>query len=651
MATCIVFDADDTLWETDPLYEEARRDCIAIMVGAGIAGPERLDALSRQIDRENLAILGFSQFRFPSSMVQTYLAACEQDRTRERIDVAGQIFDVARSVFSKSAQNVDQVEFVLQDLIAQGCSLYMWTKGDEDVQKKRIKDSGLSRYFNDVEVSRDKTPASLSELLQRWDPRSEHSWWVVGNSVRSDINPAIEAGLSAILIPSAAWDIEHDTLLPHPDGAVFAVDGLADLRQVILPADNDDRVTAQIESGSAVYLFVSAYHDLYRQYVLDILAYPRGHVVRFPYDGQWLPSPARADPLAFWNMLAGKSALIVYVDERMEGQPRRTQRFYPLRLGTIRNAPAERAEVGGGVVHVEFELGPYVFYGDTAQKRSENAEAYQRELMALEARPRLRRDDSAYISIGPGFEGRIHSKQHPDEDDDAWQSVVSILGDLENAPPPVSRNPHMPKFESPFKNAMFYAVLSLKDLRRKKLVPLESILNGDSGFSLHPSCNYRFDLLFYHPHRPPPAVRRSKIQAVFTPDAISGVGPTTIPLNFRYDRRPIHFVTSRVMDSTWAQLNLCVEPPSDDNTDQPRAVAPEPTFLMKVNVGRREKYLAPAGFATFTAVAALGSALSEWASTTFPNLADSQKELALLLPIIGTLGATWILFRQYGRLK
>ncbi len=202
----VIFDGDDTLWETMPLYTDAKQrffDLIARLdFDRGVA-EERFEA----IDHDNVKRFGFSQQRFPRSMVETYEELCFQAGCEPNESVSQQATEIGRSVFVGVAPLIAGAKDVLE-VLRREFLLILATKGDRAIQRRRIEHAGLRDYFAASYVLDRKTAKELMKILQdqRLDPA--HSW-AVGNSLRSDIIPALGAGLNVIWIPCETWSYEH----------------------------------------------------------------------------------------------------------------------------------------------------------------------------------------------------------------------------------------------------------------------------------------------------------------------------------------------------------------------------------------------------------------------------------------------------------
>jgi putative hydrolase of the HAD superfamily len=211
----VVFDGDDTLWWTEPLYDRARSRAAILVAQVGL-DPGEWDRLERELDVANVATFGLSRSRFPTSCVQAYerLAAAHKVAVDARF--LDEIWAVASSVFDEPAQLADGAVEVLA-LLSSGAVLALLTRGDTGVQRRRLNESRLEGWFDLVEVVPEKTPREFERLLRLTGGRPEESW-SIGNSRRSDLEPALAAGMHAIWIDAHVWEYERDfaqDLLPR----------------------------------------------------------------------------------------------------------------------------------------------------------------------------------------------------------------------------------------------------------------------------------------------------------------------------------------------------------------------------------------------------------------------------------------------------
>lgn len=216
MIDAVIFDADDTLWKTEPLYDKALDAAQEEVEHRGVDG-DQWRALQRQIDRENVKTMGFSVERFPLSSRSAY-EALTPDNTWHQAG-ADKVADLSRGVFRSVAELFPEVEVTLQALRHRGYKLGLITKGDFNVQNQRIADSGLGKYFTAYVVVTDKTPelfAGMATLLGA-QPRRTVS---IGNSVSSDLEPAAEVGIRGIWIEAYVWEHEQHDGRELPDGVI-----------------------------------------------------------------------------------------------------------------------------------------------------------------------------------------------------------------------------------------------------------------------------------------------------------------------------------------------------------------------------------------------------------------------------------------------
>lgn len=229
MTGLVVVDGDDTLWETEQLYDDARHAARRIVEAAGVDGAA-WEALEREIDVENVARFGLSAERFPTSCVDAYrrLAAVPDE------DVAAAVWAAAATVFHTEAPLYPDSEAALA-LLAQRFLLVLYTKGDEHVQHRRVAQSGLASFFEEIVVTDAKSAASFRDLGERHAAANGHAW-SIGNSLRSDILPAVEAGYRAVWVDRHVWEYErrHSQAVP---AAVREATSLSEAAAIVLGAD------------------------------------------------------------------------------------------------------------------------------------------------------------------------------------------------------------------------------------------------------------------------------------------------------------------------------------------------------------------------------------------------------------------------------
>lgn len=226
----LVFDGDDTLWSTEQLYDNARSEAAAVVAGSGLdAG--KWEALERRIDVDNVATLGYSTDRFPTSCVQAYEDLCRSEGRTPDSFVSERVRQAARTVFDRDPPVVSGTRDMLTYLRKRGIRLALLTKGDSEVQARRIESSGLRELFDVVQIVQEKSPAAIRAVVAALGV-DVGSVWMVGNSIRSDVLPAIAAGLRAVWVAAHVWEYEraYDHLVDH---RVTTVSSIADIPALI----------------------------------------------------------------------------------------------------------------------------------------------------------------------------------------------------------------------------------------------------------------------------------------------------------------------------------------------------------------------------------------------------------------------------------
>ena len=200
-----IFDGDDTLWETQTLYDQAKKRFAALMRSEGFSSRQAL-ALLAEIDLENVRRLGFSRQRFPRSLKETYRALANNSGRKAQSRVLRRISIFGQSVFKRSPRLIAGARTLLRELHGK-VHLVLMTAGDPAVQRRRIKASGLEKYFDFIDIPRIKTPKEYRRLVKRLRLNPSKTW-MVGNSMKSDILPAHKSGLQTLWVAGRGWEYD-----------------------------------------------------------------------------------------------------------------------------------------------------------------------------------------------------------------------------------------------------------------------------------------------------------------------------------------------------------------------------------------------------------------------------------------------------------
>jgi putative hydrolase of the HAD superfamily len=209
----LIFDADDTLWENNVIFERVVDDFVA-WVAHPTLEPAAIRAILAEIEEANIVAHGYGSRVFLRS-----LADCFTRLTQRPLGAA----DQARMAEFTSAFTSGQVELlpavteVLDELSARH-DLYLMTKGAADEQQRKIDASGLAAHFAGIDIVPTKAPDTYRRVVADRDLDASRTW-MIGNSPKSDIIAARAAGLRAVFIPNAnTWAHEHAELDPADDG-------------------------------------------------------------------------------------------------------------------------------------------------------------------------------------------------------------------------------------------------------------------------------------------------------------------------------------------------------------------------------------------------------------------------------------------------
>ena len=204
----LVFDADDTLWDSNIHFLEAF-DFFAAAVGDAVVGISRVEihAAVRRAEFRLIKTHGYGRRPYVMALHQAAaeLAPAGDDSLRDEIERIG------AHLLERDCALLPGVEPTLQEL-SQRHRLLIFTKGQRDEQLHTLARSGLGPLFDRVETPREKDVDAYRRLVRDADLDPSLTF-MIGNSPRSDINPAVAAGLRAVFIPHPhAWDLEHEEI-------------------------------------------------------------------------------------------------------------------------------------------------------------------------------------------------------------------------------------------------------------------------------------------------------------------------------------------------------------------------------------------------------------------------------------------------------
>ena len=200
----LIFDADDTLWENNIYFEEAFDRFYEYLAHSSMSQIEVRSVLD-EIEMANAKIHGYGSKNYARN-----LAVCYQHLAERHIAEADlkAVQEFAHQILEKPIELIDGVADTVAQL-SERHSLTIFTKGDQEEQKLKIDRSGIGRYFEHAAIVKEKNQAAYVNLAEQRQFDHAHTW-MIGNSPKSDINPALAAGLNAVFVPHPrTWSLEH----------------------------------------------------------------------------------------------------------------------------------------------------------------------------------------------------------------------------------------------------------------------------------------------------------------------------------------------------------------------------------------------------------------------------------------------------------
>ena len=219
----LIIDADDTLWENN-IYFERAFDQFVDFLGHSALSPAEVRSVLDEIELVNNKIHGYGSANFARNMQECYHRLAERHIQQSDLET---IMGFAERILHHPMELIAGVEETLGDLATRH-ELTLFTKGHRDEQLLKLDRSGLRGYFHHAAVVKEKDPDSYAALISDRDMRPDVSW-MVGNSPKSDINPALAAGINAVFVPhERTWHLEQTDLADGP-GRLLILDRFADL--------------------------------------------------------------------------------------------------------------------------------------------------------------------------------------------------------------------------------------------------------------------------------------------------------------------------------------------------------------------------------------------------------------------------------------
>ena len=207
--TVVGFDADDTLWHNEQFYRLTQDHFAALL--RDFTARDHLEARLLEAERRNLGHYGYGIKGFTLSMIET---AIEVTDGRVPAAVIAEILDVGREMLRHPVDLLPHAREAVT-ACADRCPVVLITKGDLLDQERKLAQSGLGDLFSGVEIVSEKTPEVYTNVFARHGHGAGRAM-MVGNSMKSDVLPAIAAGGFGVFVPHGIeWELER---APAPEG-------------------------------------------------------------------------------------------------------------------------------------------------------------------------------------------------------------------------------------------------------------------------------------------------------------------------------------------------------------------------------------------------------------------------------------------------
>lgn len=238
----IIFDGDDTLWRTQELYDSAKAQFEKLMKTQGFTEGNLIELLD-ELDAERVALAQFSKTRFLESMLITYALLCGKHSKTWVLPVESKIKQIGSSIFTFPPKLYEDAVRTLE-ILSKYFSLILFTNGDEKIQREKIDSLGekFKSHFLRIYIPMTKTEQEYKTIVDDLHMPIKKIW-VVGNSMKSDINPALKLDFNTILIPRGVWRYEESKSL---SGNVLVAHSLEEAGKIIREKEKQKSVREEV---------------------------------------------------------------------------------------------------------------------------------------------------------------------------------------------------------------------------------------------------------------------------------------------------------------------------------------------------------------------------------------------------------------------
>ncbi|GIO31186.1 MULTISPECIES: HAD family hydrolase [Paenibacillus] len=233
----IIFDLDDTLIHCNKYFGLVLGEFFELMhhwLGAGTFTTDEIRQKQIDIDVERVSRTGFSSGNFPKSLIETYRFFCRKLGRPVRSEEELELNKLGLSVYERDVEPYPGMVETLETLQKDGHRLYLYTGGETKIQQRKIDQMKLSDYFGDrIYITQHKNEATLENILQS-GAFDRICTWMIGNSLRTDVAPALSAGLNSIYIrQDNEWAFNMVELKQKPDSSFYTISSIEEIPGIV----------------------------------------------------------------------------------------------------------------------------------------------------------------------------------------------------------------------------------------------------------------------------------------------------------------------------------------------------------------------------------------------------------------------------------
>jgi putative hydrolase of the HAD superfamily len=221
----LIFDADDTLWENNIYFEEAFDDFCAYLDHSSMS-PKEVRSVLDEIEKVNAQLHGYGSRNFARNLAECYERLAQRAISKADLDA---VMAFAHAILERPLELLEGVPETIAEL-SNRHELTIFTKGDPEEQRLKIDRSGLSPHFAHAAIVREKHESAYRALAEERGFNISRTW-MIGNSPKSDINPALAAGLRAVFVPHPrTWALEKEEV-PEGHPRLLLVEKITELTE------------------------------------------------------------------------------------------------------------------------------------------------------------------------------------------------------------------------------------------------------------------------------------------------------------------------------------------------------------------------------------------------------------------------------------